>query len=91
MDWGDEAVIGFNGAGDYYDNYNISDDAPASRIACLALPEETNNIVYDLVPNPSQLQCESATPAPPTSLGESPNHTIYVCAKASDFTRLSCT
>ena len=70
MGWGNKAVIGFNAAGTYYDNHNSSGLSTVSRIACLALPEEVNNVVYNLVPNPSSLQCSSPTPAPPSSLGE---------------------
>ena len=76
MGWGNKAVVGFNAAGTYYANYNASGSSTVARIACLALPEEVNNVVYDLVPDPNNLQCTSSTPPPPISLGEC--HKLYV-------------
>ena len=68
IQWGSNAIIGFNAAGTYYQNHNLSGLPTVPDIACQALPEQVNNVVYDLVPSGSQ--CPSTTPAPPTSLGE---------------------
>ena len=48
MEWGSSAVIGFNAAGNYFENHNSSGVPTVSGIACLALPEQVNNLVYDL-------------------------------------------
>ena len=70
MEWGNSAIIGFNAAGTYYQNHEASGSITvATMIACLANQQEINNVVYDLVPQPSALQCSVPTPAPPTSLG----------------------
>ena len=69
MEWGSSAVIGFNAAGNYFENHNSSGVPTVSGIACLALPEQVNNLVYDLVPEPKNFQC-SSPPEPLSSLGE---------------------
>ena len=83
MGWGNKAVVGFNAAGTYYANYNASGSSTVARIACLALPEEVNNVVYDLVPDPNNLQCTSSTPPPPISLGEC--HKSYIHTSSSSW------
>lgn len=70
MNWSAGAVIGFNAAGDYYQNHPLSETLSASEIGCLALPQTVNNVVYDLVPAPEQVDCAATPPAPPRSLGE---------------------
>lgn len=69
MEWSGAAVIGYNAVGTYFENHNIS-GSRTHDVACLALPEEVNNLVYDLVPNPSGVQCSLTTPEPPNTFGE---------------------
>ena len=69
MGWGNKAVIGYNAAGTYFANHSLSGTDIVARIGCQAQPQLVNNVVYDLVPDPSSLQCSSSTPSPPTSLG----------------------
>ena len=64
-------MIGYNAASMYFENYNTSGSSRVNEVACVALPDEVvNNVVYDLVPNPSGVQCSSTTPPPPRTLGE---------------------
>lgn len=70
MAWSGSAVIGYNAASTYFENLNISGSSTVNEVACQALPEEVNNLVYDLVPNPSGVQCSLTTPEPPRTFGE---------------------
>lgn len=70
MAWSSKAVIGYNAIGTYFENYNTSGSFKVREVACMALPEEVNNLVYDLVPDPSAVQCSLTTPQPPKSFGE---------------------
>ena len=69
MEWGSFSTIGFNAAGVYYANHELSDTNNTQRIACLALPSEVNNLIYDLVPDPDNVDCSEPTPPPPNSIG----------------------
>ena len=49
MEWGDDATIGFNAAGDYYENHILSVTSQASDIACVnSAFSEWSNVVYRL-------------------------------------------
>ena len=68
MQWSGEGVIGFNAAGDYYDNHPLSGTAQSNAVACVHHPgSEINNVIYELVPGDL---IEGTTPPPPTSFGE---------------------
>ena len=72
MTWSDEATIGFNAAGDHYENHPLSGLLTANAIDCVHDTGDesavfTNNVVYDLVPTVAN----PTTPIPPpASLGE---------------------
>ena len=66
----DPPIIGFNAASTYYMNHDLSNTNLTLRVDCLALPSAVNNIVYDLVPEPDNVECSEPTPTPPNSLGK---------------------
>ena len=70
VQWGNDATIGFNAGGTYFENHEYSGSTNAPGIDCIAQPEIVSNIVYDLVPSPEMVQCSTPTPAPPSSLGK---------------------
>ena len=69
-------MIGFNAAGDYHQTHPLSGTLSASDIGCQALPQTVNNVVYDLVPDPEQVDCSATPPPPPKSLGEKYHYAI---------------
>ena len=70
VQWGNYATIGFNAGGTYFENHEFSGSTDAPTIDCIAEPELVSNLVYDLVPSPGDVQCSTATPEPPSSLGK---------------------
>ena len=54
VSWSDGATIGYNAAGDFFENHPLSGLLHANTIGCVHVTEENmvpiNNVVYDLVP-----------------------------------------
>ena len=49
MEWSRGATIGYNAAGDYYENHYLTGTDDAYNIACLNSPgSDWNNVIYNL-------------------------------------------
>ena len=69
LNWAGDATIGFNAGGDYYENHPLSGLSLSNAIACVHNDSVWNNVIYNLVPNPTELTTDP-TPEPATSIGE---------------------
>ena len=72
LGWAGEATIGFNSGGDYYQNHPLSGLSLSNAIACVHNDSEWNNVVYNIVPDPSMLT-DDPTPEPASSIGKVKN------------------
>ncbi|CAI8030562.1 Low-density lipoprotein receptor-related protein 4 [Geodia barretti] len=64
MEWANQPTIGTNAGGTTYNNSDLTGENYAFKIGCVhtGLPNDTNNVVYDLVPNPDNLMSSQANP-----------------------------
>lgn len=70
LNWAGEAVIGFNAGGDYYENHPLSGLSLSNAVACVHNDSAWNNVIYNLVPDPSMLTTDP-TPEPADTIGGS--------------------
>ena len=70
LQWSNEATIGFNAGGEFYDNHPLSGEPHANSIACVHIGDNTtwNNVIYDLVPD--GIVPNGTTPVLPVSIGK---------------------
>ena len=68
LGWSEEAIVGYNAAGDYYMNHPLSGLYLTQSIACVHNDSVWNNVIYDLVPNPALLTTDP-TPEPLLTIG----------------------
>ncbi|CAI8033001.1 Low-density lipoprotein receptor-related protein 6, partial [Geodia barretti] len=68
LGWSEEAIVGYNAAGDYYMNHPLSGLYLTQSIACVHTDSVWNNVIYDLVPNPALLTTDP-TPEPLLTIG----------------------
>ena len=68
LEWSDEAIIGFNAAGDYTESHPLSGTIVVNAADCVHsnIDIRLNNVIYDLVPGEL---IESTPPPPRTSIG----------------------
>jgi hypothetical protein len=64
MEWANQPTIGTNAGGTTSNNHILTGENYAFKIGCVhtGLPNDTNNVVYDLVPNPDNLMSTQANP-----------------------------
>ena len=71
MQWSDDGTIGWNAAGEQFDNHPLSGLPEANDIACVHQNQANgsvwNNVVFDLVPE--DLLVGEPTPPPLDTLG----------------------
>ena len=68
LNWAGDAVIGFNAGGDYYVNHPLSGLSLSNAVACVHNDSVWNNVIYNLVPDPSMLTTDP-TPEPADTIG----------------------
>ena len=72
MAWAVQPTIGFNAGGTLYYNHPLTGENYAFNIGCVHTGEsnDTNNVVYDLVPNPGELMNVSSVPPYHSTIGK---------------------
>ena len=72
MEWANQPTIGTNAGGTTYNNSDLTGENYAFKIGCVhtGLPNDTNNVVYDLVPNPDNLMSSQANPPYHPTIGK---------------------
>ena len=71
MEWANQPTIGTNAGGTTYNNHVLTGVNYAFYIGCVhtELLNDTNNVVYDLVPNPGNVMSSQANPPYHTTIG----------------------
>ena len=71
MNWAIQPTIGTNAGGLTYNNHPLTGFNYAFNIGCVHTGQsnDTNNIVYDLVPNPDDVQSSSNIPPYHATIG----------------------
>ena len=79
MQWAAQPTIGTNAGGSPYNNHPLTGKNYAFRIGCVhtGLANDTNNIVYSLVPNPDAVMPIQTQPPYHNTIGEYIYHQEY--------------
>ena len=85
MKWSDEATIGFNAGGSYYQLHPLSGRIHSSAIDCVhtTLGQNINNVVYDLAPTTPE-----GTQPPPVETCKFTSCVISKLEQAEDISNL---
>ena len=72
MEWANIPTIGTNAGGTSYNNHILTGQNYAFYIGCVhtGLPNDINNVVYDLVPNPDLVMNSQTIPPYHMTVGE---------------------
>ena len=71
MNWAFQPTIGTNAGGTLYNNHPLTGYNYAFKIGCVhtGQPDDINNVVYDLVPNPDSVLPSSSVPPYHNTIG----------------------